>query len=148
MCISFEKLKFEKLELWNQPCNCKSRPCFEILSLSVIWLQEVSTFAAVTVLESYSNSFHPSFIWICFLVLPWQPHSLFHIITLDSQQLISTHWARYGAASLWLLNWTLERLAVAIECVKVPMPAHQVLPLAEYIFEASYSTSATQANKI
>ena len=34
------------------------------------------------------------------------------------------------------------------ECVKVPMPAHQVLPLTAYIFEASYSTSATQANKI
>ena len=28
------------------------------------------------------------------------------------------------------------------------MPAHQVLPLTAYIFEASYSTSATQANKI
>ena len=35
-----------------------------------------------------------------------------------------------------------------IECVKVPMPAHQVLPLTAYIFEASYSTSATQASKI
>ena len=35
-----------------------------------------------------------------------------------------------------------------LECVKVPMPAHQVLPLTAYIFEASYSTSATQANKI
>ena len=34
------------------------------------------------------------------------------------------------------------------ECVKVPMPAHQVLPLTACIFEASYSTSATQANKI
>ena len=28
------------------------------------------------------------------------------------------------------------------------MPAHEVLPLTGYIFEASYSTSATQANKI
>ena len=35
-----------------------------------------------------------------------------------------------------------------LECVKVPMPAHQILPLTAYIFEASYSTSATQANKI
>ena len=34
------------------------------------------------------------------------------------------------------------------ECVKVPLPAHQVLSLMTYIFEASYSTSATQANKI
>ena len=34
------------------------------------------------------------------------------------------------------------------ECVKVPMPAHQVLPLTAYIFEASYSMSATQASKI
>ena len=34
------------------------------------------------------------------------------------------------------------------ECVKVPMPAHPVLPLMANIFEASYSTSATQANKI
>ena len=34
------------------------------------------------------------------------------------------------------------------ECVKVPMPAPQVLPLTVYIFEASYSTSATQAKKI
>ena len=35
-----------------------------------------------------------------------------------------------------------------LECVKVPMPAHQVLPLTAYIFEASYSTSVTQVNKI
>ena len=28
------------------------------------------------------------------------------------------------------------------------MPAHKILPLTGYIFEASYSTSATQANKI
>ena len=28
------------------------------------------------------------------------------------------------------------------------MPAHQVLPLTGYIFEASYSTSATRVNKI
>ena len=28
------------------------------------------------------------------------------------------------------------------------MPAHKVLPLTAYIFEASHSTSATQANKI
>ena len=34
------------------------------------------------------------------------------------------------------------------ECVKVPIPAHQVLPLKAYIFEAKYSMSATQANKI
>ena len=34
------------------------------------------------------------------------------------------------------------------ECVKVPIPAHQVLPLTVYIFEASYSTSATHVNKI
>ena len=35
-----------------------------------------------------------------------------------------------------------------LECVKVPTPAHQVLPLTGYILEASYSTSATQTNKI
>ena len=34
------------------------------------------------------------------------------------------------------------------ECVKVPMPAHQVLPLMGYIFEASYSTSATGVNRM
>ena len=34
------------------------------------------------------------------------------------------------------------------ESVKVPMPADQVLRLTGYIFEASYSTSVTQANKI
>ena len=34
------------------------------------------------------------------------------------------------------------------ECVKVPMPAHQIFPLTVYIFEASYRMSATQANKI
>ena len=33
-------------------------------------------------------------------------------------------------------------------CVKAPMPAHQVLPLTAYIFEASHNTAATQANKI
>ena len=41
-----------------------------------------------------------------------------------------------------------DSLATTSECVKVPMPAHQVLPLTAYIFEASYSTSATQASKI
>ena len=35
-----------------------------------------------------------------------------------------------------------------LEFVNVPMPAYQILPLTAYIFEASYSTSATQANKI
>ena len=34
------------------------------------------------------------------------------------------------------------------ECVKVPIPANQVLPLTAYIFEARYSMSAMQANKI
>ena len=34
------------------------------------------------------------------------------------------------------------------ECVKVPMPGHQVLSLAAYIFKASYCTPATQTNKI
>ena len=34
------------------------------------------------------------------------------------------------------------------ECVKVPMLAHQVLHLMAYIFKASYSMSAMQANKI
>ena len=37
---------------------------------------------------------------------------------------------------------------VGLECVKVPMPAHQSLPLTAYIFEASYSTSTMQAKKI
>ena len=35
-----------------------------------------------------------------------------------------------------------------VECVKLPVLVHQVLSLTGYIFEASYSTSATQANKI
>ena len=39
-------------------------------------------------------------------------------------------------------------LDFARECVKVQMPAHQVLPLMAYIFEASYSMSATQAKTI
>ena len=34
------------------------------------------------------------------------------------------------------------------ECVKVPVPARQVLSLTEYTFEASYNMSATQVNKI
>ena len=34
------------------------------------------------------------------------------------------------------------------EGFKVPIPAHQVFSLRAYIFEASYSTSATQANQI
>ena len=37
---------------------------------------------------------------------------------------------------LFMLTQTWKDL----ECVKVPMPAHQVLPLMAYIFEASYST--------
>ena len=35
-----------------------------------------------------------------------------------------------------------------VECVKVPVPAHQVLPLTAYILEAGYSMSTTQANEI
>ena len=35
-----------------------------------------------------------------------------------------------------------------LECVKVLMPAHQVLPLTGNIFEASYITSSMQAKKI
>ena len=34
------------------------------------------------------------------------------------------------------------------ECVKVPKPAHQVLPLTTYIFDVIYSTPATRVNKI
>ena len=34
------------------------------------------------------------------------------------------------------------------ECVKVPMSAHQVLPLTGHIFEVNYSPSATWVNKI
>ena len=34
------------------------------------------------------------------------------------------------------------------ECVNVPMPADQVLPLTGYILEANYSTSITWINKI
>ena len=44
-------------------------------------------------------------------------------------------------------SFILRRVG-SFECVKVPMPAHQVLPLTGNIFEASYGTSATQANKI
>ena len=53
----------------------------------------------------------------------------------------------YAVRVLFNLKATLM-LCCYQECVKVPMPAHQVLPLTAYIFEASYSTSATQANKI
>lgn len=35
-----------------------------------------------------------------------------------------------------------------IECVKVPMPACQNLPLTGYIFEVSYSMSVTQFNRV
>ena len=35
-----------------------------------------------------------------------------------------------------------------LECVKVPMPARQVLPLTVYIFKVSYSTSVTRVNKV
>ena len=38
-------------------------------------------------------------------------------------------------------------LFIEQEYVEVPMLVHQVLPLTGYIFEASYSTLATQANK-
>ena len=53
----------------------------------------------------------------------------------------------YAVRVLFNLKATLM-LCCYQEFVKVPMPAHQVLPLTAYIFEASYSTSATQANKI
>ena len=53
----------------------------------------------------------------------------------------------YAVRVLFNLKATLM-LCCYQECVKVSMPAHQVLPLMAYIFEASYSTSATQANKI
>ena len=34
------------------------------------------------------------------------------------------------------------------ECVKVPMADHQVFPWTAYMFQTSYNTSVTQANKI
>ena len=37
---------------------------------------------------------------------------------------------------------------IAAECVKLPTSAHQSLPLTVYIFEVSFSTSATRVNKI
>ena len=40
-----------------------------------------------------------------------------------------------------------KKIILEYECVKVPVPAHQVLSLTWYIFEASCSTSATRANK-
>ena len=38
--------------------------------------------------------------------------------------------------------------SVPMPAHQVPMPGHQFLSLTAYIFEASYSRSATQANKI
>ena len=43
---------------------------------------------------------------------------------------------------------TFKKIPCSMECVKVSMPAHQVLPLTAYIFKASYNTVATQANTI
>ena len=53
----------------------------------------------------------------------------------------------YAVRVLFNLKATLM-LCCYQECVKVSVPAYQVLPLMAYISEASYSTSATQANKI
>ena len=44
--------------------------------------------------------------------------------------------------------FTLTQTWLNVECVKVPVPAHQVLPLTAYILEAGYSMSTTQANEI
>ena len=41
-----------------------------------------------------------------------------------------------------------QQLEEVIKGVKRLMRAHEILPLTGYIFETSYSTSATQANKI
>ena len=42
----------------------------------------------------------------------------------------------------------INEVAHSPKSIKVPMPAHQILPLTGYVFEASYSTLATHANKI
>ena len=51
-------------------------------------------------------------------------------------------------AAVFCRGYLLQEFGEGFLSVKVPIPAHQVLPLKAYIFEASYSTSATQANKI
>ena len=47
----------------------------------------------------------------------------------------------------WLCPYFTKVLSIK-ECVKIPMPAHQVLSLTGYNFGASFSTSATLVNKI
>ena len=58
------------------------------------------------------------------------------------------YWTNNQINYIFLINKFMLLYLREFECVKVPMPAHQVLPLTVYIFEASYSTSATQAYKI
>ena len=64
----------------------------------------------------------------------------------QSQNLIATN--NSDLLKLELDNWNIQQVKKQKECVQVRMPAHQVLPLMGYIFEASYSMSATRANKI
>ena len=40
------------------------------------------------------------------------------------------------------------RVCLLFECVEVPMPAHQVLPLTGHNFEASFSTPVTWVIKL
>ena len=44
--------------------------------------------------------------------------------------------------------WNVKSSSHISKYVKKPIPDHEVLPLIRYIFETSYSTSATQVNKI
>ena len=43
--------------------------------------------------------------------------------------------------------WNRFLFTLILECVNVSMPAHRVLPLTRYIFEASFSTSAAWSRK-
>ena len=70
------------------------------------------------------------------------------------QKIIIKNWRRISLLNIntklisKVLAERLKNVLPSLECVKVTMPAHQVLLLTTYIFDASYGTSATQANKI
>ena len=55
----------------------------------------------------------------------------------------SDSWSMHKFSFFTYHEWTAAR-GNSLDRVKVPMLAHQLLPLTGYIFEASYSTSANQ----
>ena len=98
-----------------------------------------------------SEDYHLCFVLYCSVHLRTSAHKR----ASSTVQVVGKFWSLHNPQKLCMcqISWFSRRSFMLtetlqdLECVKVPMPAHQSLPLTAYIFEA-YSTSTMQARKI